>query len=149
MAYAEGVFVGYRGYDARGIEPRFPFGHGLSYARFAWGDLRVAPRLRRGESAHASIEVENVGRRAGSEVVQLYLGELAPRVPRPPRELVGFAKLRLRPGERATARFEVPPRAFACYDATHQEWVAEPGAFELTAAASSRDLRARARIELV
>jgi len=148
MAYAEGVFVGYRGYDARGIEPRFAFGHGLSYARFAWGPLRVARGLRRGESARASIEVENSGPRAGSEVVQLYLGALAPSVPRPPRELVGFAKLRLRPGERATAHFEVPPRAFATWDAARGEWVAEPGAFELAAGASSRDLRARARIEL-
>jgi beta-glucosidase len=148
MVYAEGVFVGYRGYDARGVEPRFPFGHGLSYTRFAWGALQVPGRIRRGESAGVSIEIENVGARPGSEVVQLYLGDEAASVPRPPRELVGFAKLRLRPGERATARFELPPRAFAFYDAARREWVAEPGAFELAAGASSRDLRARARIEL-
>jgi beta-glucosidase len=149
MVYGEGVFVGYRGVDARGVEPRFAFGHGLSYARFAWGELRVEGRLRRGETAHASIEVENAGGRTASEVVQLYLGDEVASVPRPPRELVGFAKLRLRPGERATARFELPPRAFAFYDAARREWVAEPGAFELAAGASSRDLRARARIELV
>jgi beta-glucosidase len=149
MRYGEGIFVGYRGYDARGIEPRFPFGHGLSYARFEYGALRLERAvLRGGESVECSVDVANRGARAGSEVVQLYVSDLEARVPRPPRELRAFAKLTLAAGQRRTVRFRLDERAFACWHVAQGAWRAEPGAYEIAVGRSSRDLRARARLEI-
>jgi beta-glucosidase len=149
VRYGEGVFMGYRGHDAAGVAPALPFGHGLSYARFEYGPLRVAPaRPRRGEPVRAELEVRNVGRRAGREVVQLYLGDLEASQPRPVRELVGCAKLALQPGEERTVSFDLPERAFAFWDPRRGGFLAEPGGFELCAGRSSRDLRSRARFEL-
>lgn len=145
LRYDEGVFVGYRWYDARGLAPRFPFGHGLSYARFEYGALRVAREATpAGEDVEAEIEVTNAGARAGVEVVQLYLEAPPGRLRRPPRTLAGFAKLRLAPGERGVARFRIPPRAFSVWDAATGGWRVEPGDHALVAGRSSRDLRARA-----
>jgi beta-glucosidase len=149
LLQGEGVFVGYRGYDARAVEPRFPFGHGLSYARFEYGPLRASPvHLVAGESLEASVEVTNVSARPGREVVQLYVGDLAASVRRPPRELRGFARLDLAPGEARTVRFVLGPRDFSFWDPALPGWAAEPGAFELAVGRSSRDLRARARVVL-
>jgi beta-glucosidase len=149
LRYAEGVFVGHRWYDARGIEPRFPFGHGLSYARFAYGALRLArDALRAGEPVVAEIEVANTGERPGVEVVQLYCAAPPGPLRRPPLVLVGFAKLRLAPGGRGIARFTVPARALASWDVAAGDWRVEPGSYELAAGRSSRDLRARARFTL-
>lgn len=149
LRYDEGVFAGYRWYDARGVEPRFPFGHGLSYARFAYGALRlVREEVAAGEEVAAEIEVTNTGPRAGVEVVQLYLEPPPGPWRRPPRALAGFAKLRLAPGERGVARFRVAPRALAIWDGAAQRWHVEPGAYALAAGRSSRDLRARARFRV-
>lgn len=147
LRYDEGIFTGHRWYDARGIEPRFPFGHGLSYARFEYGALRVAREtIPAGEDVEAEIEITNASARAGVEVVQLYLE--APRGPRrrPPRALVGFAKLALAPGARGVARFSVPARALAIWNVAARGWHVEPGIYALVAGRSSRDLRARARL---
>jgi beta-glucosidase len=149
LRYDEGVFVGHRWYDARGIAPRFPFGHGLSYARFEYGALRLArPAWRAGEPVEAEIEVANASERAGVEVVQLYLAAPPGPLRRPPLALVGFAKLRLAAGERGVARFTVAPRALAVWDVDTKEWRTDPGDYELAAGRSSRDLRARARFTL-
>jgi beta-glucosidase len=149
MAYGEGLFVGYRGYDRDGVEPRFPFGHGLSYARFEYGALRLdRERVRAGEPIGVAVELENASARAGSEVVQLYVGEREPSSPRPERELRAFAKLRLAAGERRTLRFALEPRALAHWDAVRRAWRAEPGEYEVAVGRSSRDLRARARFRL-
>ncbi|MPY94902.1 MAG: hypothetical protein GEV08_18125, partial [Acidimicrobiia bacterium] len=137
-----GVFVGYRGYDARDVEPAFPFGFGLSYTTFAFGPLvlesvELGPG---GPRVVASVALTNTGEREGSEVVQLYVADVAASVARPPKELAGFRKLRLGPGETASARFELGPRAFAFWDEVRGDWSVESGRFELLAGSSSRHL---------
>ena len=105
VVYAEGVFSGYRHFDAHGIAPRFPFGHGLSYARFEYGPLALSrARVRPGEAVEVRVELHNAGERAGTEVVQLYVADLAASVPRPPQELAAFAKVALAPGASETRR---------------------------------------------
>ena len=149
VVYAEGVFSGYRHFDARGIEPRFPFGHGLSYARFEYGPLVLThERVKAGEEVAARVEVRNVSERAGTEVIQLYVADLEATLPRPPQELAAFAKITLAAGEVRTVSLRVPPRALCFYDAAEQRWVAEPGDFELRVGRSSRDIRARTKLRL-
>lgn len=149
LRYDEGVFCGHRWYDARGIAPRFPFGHGLSYARFSYGPLRLArDEVRAGEPVKAEIEVVNTSDRPGVEVVQLYLAAPPGPVRRPPRVLAGFAKLRLAPGERGVARFAVSPRSLSFWDVGGSAWRLEPGVYELAAGRSSRDLRSRAEFTI-
>lgn len=141
LRYAEGLNVGHRHYDAAGIAPRFCFGHGLSYTTFSYGDLL----LEAGDDGAltASVTVTNTGDRPGAEVVQCYVSDLDASVPRPARELKGFVKLRLRPGERGSASFPLGPSAFAFWDREQGGWSIEAGEFEIAVGASSRDLRAR------
>jgi len=141
VVYAEGVFSGYRHFDAYGVAPLFPFGHGLSYARFEYGPLAV-------DGEEVRIEIRNAGEHAGSEVVQLYVADLAASVPRPPQELAAFAKLTLAPGEAQTVRLRIDRRALSFWDARQQAWRAEPGVFELRAGRSSRAIRSTARVVL-
>jgi beta-glucosidase len=145
MPYREGVFIGYRHYDARDIEPQFCFGHGLSYTAFRYSDLRVRTSGAGDDfRVCASARIANVGRRAGAEVVQLYVAAPRGPTPRPPRELKGFARVSLKPGECREVRFELGPEALSFYDPDGQRWAAEPGACEISLAASSRDVRLRA-----
>lgn len=145
---------GYRYYEAQGLEPRFPFGYGLSYTRFTYGGLRVTPEvltgeaLAAGEQVRVSVDVENVGRRAGDEIVQLYVGDVQSRLPRPPKELKGFQRVTLQPGEKKTVMISLGPDALSYYDPDAAEWVAEPGEFEILVGASSRDIKARATFTL-
>jgi beta-glucosidase len=141
VEYKEGVFSGYRHFDAQHIAPRFPFGHGLSYARFEYGPLAV-------DGEEVRIEIRNAGERTGSEVVQLYVADLAASVPRPPQELAAFAKLTLAPGEAQTVTLRLEPRALCFYDAKRRTWRTEPGVFELRAGRSSRAIRSTARLQL-
>jgi beta-glucosidase len=141
VVYAEGVLSGYRHFDAERIAPRFPFGHGLSYARFEYGPLAV-------EGDEVRIELRNTGERAGTEVVQLYVADLAASVPRPPQELAAFAKVTLAAGETQAVTLRLDPRALYFYDAKSRAWRAEPGVFELRAGRSSRAIRATARLVL-
>jgi beta-glucosidase len=123
VRYGEGVLVGYRWYQARHLPTRFPFGHGGSYTRFAVGEPALsapsttAAALVAGERLVVKVPVTNTGDRRGTEVVQCYVAPIAPRPVRPPKELVGFAKVRLDPGETATVRIELDDRAFAYWDA--------------------------------
>lgn len=142
--YAEGIFVGYRHFDRAGIEPRFPFGYGLSYTTFAYRDLRVTAET--GAAAPAvevGFEVENTGRRAGAEVAQVYVRDEQASVPRPVRELKAFRKVLLKPGQRQRVTVTLDRSAIAFYDATRHDWVVEPGAFEVLVGSSSRDIRLR------
>jgi beta-glucosidase len=149
VVYGEDLFAGYRYYDAKRVEPLFPFGHGLSYTRFDYTKLRVArASVRPGEPVEVELEVANTGARAGQEVVQLYVRDVASRLVRPEQELRAFAKVELAPGETRTVRFMLDARALSCWDPSKSGWVAEPGEFELRAGASSRDIRARARFTL-
>ena len=123
VPFAEGLYTGYRWYDARRIAPLFPFGHGLSYTTFAYSDLAVDRRtLRDIDTLTLSLRVRNTGARAGREVVQLYLRERRPRLPRPEQELKAFAKVSLAPGEETAVRFQLGERDFAIYDPRVGAW---------------------------
>ncbi|MCP4544187.1 MAG: hypothetical protein GY832_44310 [Chloroflexi bacterium] len=148
VRYGEGIFVGYRYYDAKEIEPLFPFGFGLSYTTFEYGDLRVLEKPKIGEPVEVSVTVKNTGDRAGREVVQLYVCDETSSLVRPPKELKGFAKVALEPGESKTVSFVLDERAFSFYNPYRQQWVVEPGDFEVLVGASSRDIRARAMFKL-
>jgi beta-glucosidase len=130
-------------------EPLFPFGHGLSYTRFRYGELRVAPgTLRRGESVEVSVEVENAGARAGDEIVQVYVSDLVTSVTWVQKALAGFARVHLAPGEKRTVTVTLPWEAFTIVDAEERR-VVEPGEFEILVGPSSRDaelLRTRLRV---
>ncbi len=147
--YGEGIFVGYRYYDRKKVDPLFPFGFGLSYTRFAYGAVRGPASVRRGEAIPVSVEVTNCGDRAGHETVQLYVEDCAASEVRPPRELKGFRKLMLAPGETATASFTLTPRDLSWYDVHAGCWVAEPGRFILWFGSSSRDLPVSLDLELL
>jgi beta-glucosidase len=142
--YKEGIFVGYRWFDAHDIEPLFPFGHGLSYTRFVLSDLRVKTDA---SGTSVSLTVENAGARAGAEVVQIYIGQLECSVPRPKRELKGFAKVFLQPGTAQRVEIALSPEDFAYWSPSQNEWVAEPGKFRIEAGVSSRDIRLKEVIE--
>jgi beta-glucosidase len=144
VRYDEGVFVGYRGYDHFGIEPLFPFGFGLSYTQFEYSKLRID----QGESPNrdevrVSFEVRNIGDRAGGEVAQLYVKATQPIVERPVRELKGFEKVFLSPGESKEVTLRLDRLSFAYYDSAADHWKTDPGEYEIAVGASSRDLRIR------
>lgn len=116
VRYGEGLFVGHRWNDALGIEPAVPFGYGLSYTTFTMSEPRAASSVAAGDTLRVEVDVTNTGTRSGSEVVQVYVEPVDPRLPRPVRELKGFAKIRLDPGATTTVCVELGPRAFAYYD---------------------------------
>jgi beta-glucosidase len=129
---ADGVFGGYRHFDRNAIAPRFPFGFGLSYTRFEQRGLELARHeLERGAPLELSLLVKNVGERAGAQVVQAYVRELEPSVPRPPKELAAFAKVRLEAGEERRVRLSIAPRAFQYFDEALGAFTERPGRFEV------------------
>jgi len=147
--YGEGIFVGYRYYDARKIEPLFPFGYGLSYTTFEYSNLRIgSPDLRMGDKLMVDVDVKNIGKREGKEVVQLYISDIESGLVRPAKELKGFGKIGLNPGETKTASFVLDRRDLSFYDPDQKQWVAEPGEFEVLVGSSSRDIRASASFTL-
>jgi beta-glucosidase len=144
--YDEGVLVGYRWYDEHGQEPLFPFGHGLSYGAYEYGQ----PKVERDEVTGAvtvMVQVTNIGRRPGAEVVQLYVAA-PPAAGQPTRQLKGFAKVRLDPGATAEVTLRLDPDDLAAYDEASGEWVVHPGRYELLVGRSSRDIRGRAGFEV-
>ncbi|MCO6188529.1 glycoside hydrolase family 3 protein [Rhizobium sp. L1K21] len=145
VRYREGVFIGYRHYEKLGIEPLYPFGHGLSYTTFEMGALEVT---RAEHGATARVSVANTGERAGSTVVQIYAGDDEASIPRPVRELKHFAKVRLAPGESRKLTFDLPLRAFAFFDVTERLWRLEDGSFTISAGFSATDIRAEASINM-
>ncbi|HUZ16814.1 MAG TPA: glycoside hydrolase family 3 C-terminal domain-containing protein, partial [Spirochaetia bacterium] len=147
VEYREGIFVGYRYYDKKAIEPLFPFGHGLSYTTFDYADLRLsAPRIDDSRTLQATVLLRNSGRCAGKEVVQLYVEDIESSVPRPVRELKGFQKISLDPGESAEVVFSLDKRSFAFWDEDLGDWRVESGEFRIWVGASSRDLRSSATV---
>ncbi len=147
--YAEDIYIGYRHYDAKKVEPLFPFGHGLSYTSFEYRNLRVTPEVKKGEEVRVSIDVTNTGRRYGKEVVQVYVRDVQSSLSRPVKELKAFRKVGLQPGKTEMVTFTLDERALSFYDPAAGDWVAEPGSFEVLAGSSSREIRARASFELV
>lgn len=148
VRYGEGVFVGYRYYDHCDVEPRFPFGHGLSYTTFEYSQLQAPAEVKMGELVRVSITVRNTGEMEGKEVVQLYVHDAQSRLPRPPKELKGFAKVTLKPGASQTVTFTLDQRALSFYDPIRRAWVAEPGTFAVLVGSSSRDIRGRTVFDL-
>jgi beta-glucosidase len=147
--YGEGIFIGYRYYDARKITPLFPFGFGLSYTIFAYSDLRLnASAIKDTDGVTVELKVRNTGQVAGKEVVQLYVHEQSPKVVRPEKELKAFAKVDLRPGEEKTVSFQLARRDFAFYDASSHDWSVNPGKFDILVGASSRDLPLKQTLEV-
>ena len=146
--YGEGIFVGYRYYDKKDVTPLFPFGHGLSYTTFEYGHLKVAKKVKAGEPVTVTLELKNTGKVAGKEVVQLYVSDLVSSLPRPSKELKGFTKVSLKPGESKMVEFTLDERSLAFYDPHKKAWVAEPGEFELLAGSSSRDIRLKVKFKL-
>ncbi len=141
VEYREGVFVGYRYYDTKKMPVLFPFGYGLSYTEFAYSGLTLsAQSIRDTETVTVSVTVKNVGQRAGQEVVQLYVRDVESSVIRPDKELKGFAKVQLEPGEEKTVSFELDKRAFAYWNTELGDWHVETGEFEVLVGKSSRDI---------
>ncbi len=141
--YKEGVLVGYRWADAKGIEPLFPFGHGLSYTTFELSNLRAE---KTGDSVRVTVQLTNTGARAGAEVVQLYVGQRQCALERPLRELKAFRKVFLQPGQSETVDMTLDRRAFAYWNPATQGWTVDAGVFTLEAGVSSRDLRCKVEI---
>lgn len=147
--YGEGIFVGYRYYDKKTLPVRFPFGHGLSYTRWEYSDLKLDRESALDtDPVIVSLRVRNVGDREGSETVQLYVRDVESSVPRPEKELKGFVKVFCRPGEAKTVTFRLDQRSFAFYHEGMRDWYAEDGEYEILVGASSRDIREKAGIQI-
>lgn len=147
--YEEGLLVGYRWFDTKNIEPMFAFGHGLSYTRFDYANLKlVEGGATESAMVTVSVELTNSGERAGSEIVQAYVQPLEPSVQRPVKELKGFAKVLLKPGEKRTVSIPLNQRAFSFYEPDRKAWVAEQGEYSIAVGSSSRDIRLKGNFKL-
>ncbi|MDE3204304.1 MAG: glycoside hydrolase family 3 C-terminal domain-containing protein [Acidobacteriota bacterium] len=173
VRYGEGLFMGYRGYDLRGVEVRYPFGHGLSYTSFEYGPVELSsPTFRPGETLRVSVPVTNTGTRPGSDVVQCYVAPGAARLARPAKELKGFVKVRVDPGQTVRAEIDLDDRSFAYWDPGRRDrddikaridrgrlgglaplgesrepgWQVDPGAYDLLIGSSSADITARVTV---
>jgi beta-glucosidase len=149
VRYGERIYVGYRYYEKKKVAPLFPFGFGLSYTTFDYTNLRLsADAISPDEQLTVTIDVTNTGNRAGQEVVQLYVRDVAAQVSRPEKELRGFAKVALEPGETRAVTLAVGKEAFAFWDDARHAWVAEAGEFQVLVGSSSADIRGRATVRL-
>ena len=145
--YDEGIYVGYRWYDTKGVKPQFPFGYGLSYTSFEYGQAKLSSK-KMGKSITVKVSIKNTGDVAGAEVAQLYISDLESSVDRPLKELKGFEKVYLQPGESKTVEFTFGRDALSFFDAEKHAWVAEPGKFKVLVGASSEDIRTEAEFTL-
>jgi beta-glucosidase len=147
--YGEGIFIGYRHYDKKAIEPLFPFGFGLSYTTFAYTGISVsASAIEETDALTVEVTVQNTGALHGKEVVQLYVHEQQPLIARPEIELRAFEKIALEPGESKIVKFELGKRDFAYYDAALHDWRVCSGKFDILAGGSSRDLPLSQTVEI-
>jgi beta-glucosidase len=147
--YKEGIFVGYRYFDTKNVKPQFPFGFGLSYTTFKYGKpLLSASAMTNDGKITLTTTVTNTGKRAGKEIVQLYIGDEKCSVERPLKELKGFRKVALNPGETKTVTFDITPEDLQFFSEAQHKWVAEPGKFKAYVCASSEDVRGTSEFEL-
>lgn len=147
--YHDDIYVGYRWADKEKTTPLFPFGHGLSYTTFEYGEPTADKKAMTADgSITISVNVKNTGNREGSETVQLYIADRKSSLPRPLKELKGFRKVKLAPGEETTVSFTVDKTALSFFDDTKHQWIAEPGKFEAIVGASSRDIKGSVSFEL-
>ncbi|MBP5675534.1 MAG: fibronectin type III-like domain-contianing protein, partial [Bacteroidales bacterium] len=135
----EGVFIGYRWYSSKGVPVCYPFGHGLSYTTF---DITNAKVTRSGKGFKVMATLKNTGAVAGAEVVQLYVSDVEASVERPVKELKGFEKVYLEPGQSRKVEFTLDRQALSFFDAEKHAWVAEPGEFHALLGTSSEDIKA-------
>jgi beta-glucosidase len=150
VVYKEGVFVGYRGYEHNHVQPLFPFGYGLSYTTFQYSNIEVKPGAESSTGANYEVtfDVTNTGSRAGADVAQVYVGESNPKVPRPAKELKGFSRVELAPGETKHVSVALNPRAFAYYDTAAKDWHADAGQYSVEVGRSSAETQLHADITL-
>ena len=147
VKYAEGIYVGYRHFDKKNIAPLFPFGHGLSYTTFGYGKASVSAPNPQGVRT-VTLNVTNTGKRTGAEVVQIYVHDLKPKVDKPVRELKGFQKVSLAPGQTARVSIKLTNRAFEYFNVPGKAWRADAGKYELQIGSSSRDIRQKTTVTL-
>ena len=149
IAYREGVFLGYRHFDRAGKKPLFPFGHGLSYTKFKYGNFAIHPEVMAVDGVvTVAFDVTNQGKREGAEVAQVYVGDRHAPVPRPPKELKGFAKVTLAPGQTKRVQVVLDRRAFSYYDDKAKAWTAAPGDFDVLVGSSSQQIELRGKAVL-
>jgi beta-glucosidase len=142
------VFVGYRGYR-HGTQPLFPFGYGLSYSTFKFSNLKVTPSsFTADEPVTVSFDVTNTGGIEGQEVAQLYVHDTHSKVERPEKELKGFLKISLKPGETKDASIRLDRRAFSYYDVNSKQWIAEPGDFGILVSSSAEQVELQGLVKL-
>ncbi len=147
--YHDDIFVGYRWADKEKIQPLFPFGHGLSYTTFAYGKPTADKQTMTADATITfTVTVKNTGTREGQEVVQLYISDKKSSLPRPVKELKGFKKVKLAPGEEQTVTLTIDQKALSYFDDTKHAWIAEPGKFEALIGGSSRDIKGVVPFEL-
>ncbi len=146
--YEEGIFVGYRHFDTKNVEPLFPFGYGLSYTTFIYENLKISnAKISGDESFTVSCNIINAGDRFGAEIIQLYIQDVEASVERPLKELKGFKKVYLNPKEKRTITFELNKQDLSFYDDQNNEWKAEAGKFNIHIGSSSRDIRLQSEID--
>ena len=149
MRYSEGIFLGYRHFDRSATKPLFPFGYGLSYTIFEYGNLSVTPRSGNlNEPVSISFDVKNTGHREAAEVAELYVGDSHASIPRPVKELKAFAKINVKPGETRRVTLTLKSRAFSFYDIQKKDWSAEPGDFTILVGGSSDKIQLQGKFTL-
>ncbi|EQB93397.1 glycoside hydrolase family 3 C-terminal domain-containing protein [Elizabethkingia anophelis] len=149
ITYNEGIFVGYRWHDTKNIKPLFSFGHGLSYTTFEYGKVHAdKTQMVQDGKITFTVSIKNTGKREGAEVAQLYISDLKSSVPRPVKELKGFEKINLKPGDQKEVSFTIDKSALSFFDAATHQWLAEPGEFEALVGASSSDIKTKMKFTL-
>jgi beta-glucosidase len=149
VVYKEGIFVGCRGYEQNGKKPLFPFGHGLSYTTFEYGNLSVTPEQTMDGKVRVEFDVKNTGTRAGADVAQVYVADVNASVPRPPKELKGFAKVSLEAGQTKRVTIDLDRRSFSYYDASASKWRSDAGDYEILVGRSSARIELRGELTFV
>ena len=148
--YNEGIFVGYRWYEKKDIEPLYPFGFGLSYTNFEYSDLKVSKSsFKPDDIVEVSFIIKNTGKVAGAEIAQLYINDKESSLPRPVKELKGFSKIFVDPGESKKVIIALEKKDFSFWNPETKQWFAEPGKFEILVGSSSKDIRATTEIDLL
>ncbi|MCD4651014.1 MAG: glycoside hydrolase family 3 C-terminal domain-containing protein, partial [Candidatus Cloacimonetes bacterium] len=145
--YKEGILVGYRWFDTRNVDPLFAFGHGLSYTTFEYTNARVRKNNEDGVLYEVQVDIKNTGDMAGKEVVQMYIEDEKCSLIRPEKELKGFRKVFLKPGDKTTVTMPIDKRMLSFYDPAKKAWVVESGTFKLLIGSSSRDIRVTANLQ--
>jgi beta-glucosidase len=149
IKYEEGIFVGYRGFEKSNKNPLFCFGHGLSYTKFEYSNLKISPAsINSDKTLQVSLNVKNTGQMAGAEIVQLYINDVNCSVERPAKELKGFEKLFLSPGETKSISFVVDKDKLSFYSTQKHQWITEPGKFQVLIGSSSQDIKLKDSFEL-